>query len=110
MSEIAEIRKIFQNLIAPAVKSVITDVSGLKNSVDKQFSSAEALAQARYDTVLAKLEAMDRRLETLSFRVDGRFETFEAVQSARHEAIIKALDIDKRLEKVEARQASQAVA
>jgi hypothetical protein len=92
MSEIAEVRKIFQDLIAPDVKSVSTDLAALKNSIDKQFGAAEALAQARFATTLAKLETM------------------EAVQTARHEAIIKALDIDKRLERIEARQAATAAA
>ncbi len=90
MSEIAEIRKIFQDLIAPDVKSIGTELTSFKGSVDKQFAAAEALAQARYTTVLAKLETM------------------EVVQTARHDAIIKALDIDKRLEKIEARQAASA--
>jgi hypothetical protein len=110
MSEIAEIRKIFQDLIAPDVKSIATELTAFKSSVDKQFAAvdkqfaaAEALAQARYTTVLAKLETMEAR-------VDGRLENLETVQSARHEAIMKALDIDKRLEKVEARQAATAAA
>jgi hypothetical protein len=31
----------------------------------------------------------------------------QVIAESRHEAILKALDIDKRLERVEARQASQ---
>ena len=92
MSEIAEIRKIFQDLIAPDVKSVTTDVAALKTSINKQFEAAEALADPRYQVVLSKLETM------------------EAIQSARHEAVLKALDIDRRLEKIEAKQAQPASA
>jgi hypothetical protein len=110
MSEIAEIRKIFQDLIARDVKSIATELASFKSSVDKQFAAvekqfvaAEALAQARYTTVLAKLETMEAKVE-------GKLETFEAVQSARHEAITKALDVDRRLEKIEARQAATAAA
>jgi hypothetical protein len=72
MSEIAEIRKLFQDLIAPDLKSL-----------SAEQKSAEALAQARYETVLAKLEAID------------------AKHTARFDQILKALDIDKRMERVE---------
>jgi ERCC4-type nuclease len=93
MSEIAELRKVFQDLVAPDLKAIQADLSSLKSSVDKQFASVEAIAQARNATLLAKLETM------------------EAIQNARHEAIMKALDIDKRLERIEAREAaSQRVA
>jgi ERCC4-type nuclease len=93
MSEIAELRKVFQDLVAPDLKAIQADLSSLRSSVDKQFASVEAIAQARNATLLAKLE------------------TLEAIQNARHEAIMKALDIDKRLERIEAREAaSQRVA
>jgi Lon protease-like protein len=100
MSEIAELRKVFQDLVAPDLKAIQAELSSLKASVDKQFAnvdkqfaSVEAIAQARNATLLAKLETM------------------EAIQNARHEAIMKALDIDKRLERIEAREAaSQRVA
>jgi hypothetical protein len=106
MCEIAEIRKLFQDLIAPDVKSIATDLAAFKTNVDHQFKSLkesmearfeslEAIEQARYLAVIAKIEAI--RIE---------FASSEAIHAARHEAILKALDIDKRLEKVEARQAA----
>jgi hypothetical protein len=105
VSEIAEIRKLFQDLIAPDVKSIATDLAAFKISVDQQFKALkesveakleamEAVEQARYLAVISKIETI---------RVE--FASAEANHVARHEAILKALDIDRRLEKIEARQA-----
>jgi hypothetical protein len=110
MSEIAEIRKIFQDLIAPEVKSVVTDLAAFKIDVDNQFKALkesmeskfeahEAIEQARYLAVIAKIETI--RIE---------FASAEANHIKRHEDLPKALDIDRRLEKVEARQAASSAA
>ncbi len=95
MGEVAEIRKIFQDLIAPDVKSIATDVAAFKAGVDKQFRNAADLATARYEVVVAKMETMEAKLTSM-----------ETTHAIRHEAILKPLDIDKRLEKIEARQAA----
>jgi hypothetical protein len=84
MSEIAELRRIFQDLIAPDMKSIMT---GLRAS--------ETSAEARYQTVLAKLEVLEAKMKTAEVTKTGRFDE-----------IAKALDIDKRLERVEARQST----
>jgi len=84
MSEIAEIRRIFQDLIAPDMKSILTELK-----------ASETLAEARYQTVLAKLEVLEAKMKTA-----------EVSNSARLDEIAKALDIDKRLERVEARQST----
>ena len=67
----------------------------LKDSIDKRFDAVDALEQARYATLIAKIEA-----------IRTEFASTEAISSARHDAILKALDIDKRLERVKARQAA----
>jgi uncharacterized protein YqgV (UPF0045/DUF77 family) len=84
MSEIAEIRRIFQDLIAPDMKSIRTELK-----------ASETLAEARYQTVLAKLEVLEAKMKTA-----------EVSNSARFDEIAKALDIEKRLERVEARQST----
>jgi hypothetical protein len=106
MSEIAEIRKLFQDLIAPDVKSIATDLAAFKTNVDHQFKALkesmetkfdalEAIEQARYLAIIAKIETI--RIE---------FASAEANHIKRHEDLLKALDIDRRLERVEARQAA----
>jgi hypothetical protein len=84
MSEIAEIRRIFQDLIAPDMKSIMT-----------QMKASKKLAEARYQTVLAKLEVLEAKMKTT-----------EVSNAARFDEITKALDIDKRLERVKARQST----
>ncbi len=82
MSEIAEIRRIFQDLIAPDMKFIVTELK-----------ASEALAEARYQTMLVKLEVIEAKMKTA-----------EVSNAARFDEITKALDIDKRLERVEGRQ------
>jgi hypothetical protein len=88
MSEVAKLRKVFQDLVAPGSEGVQAELNNLKISTDKPFAGVEAIAQARNATLLAKLETM------------------EGIQNARHESVVKALDIDKRLERIEAREAA----
>jgi len=106
VSEIAELRKLFQDLIAPDVKSVVTDLAAFKTHVDSQFKSLKesieakfdavgAIEQAKYLTVIAKIEAI--RIE---------FASAEANHIKRHEALLKALDLEKRIERVEGRQSA----
>ena len=55
-------------------------------AVDKQFASVEKVAAIRHELVLGELRAS------------------LAITEARHEAILKALDIDRRLDRIEARK------
>ncbi len=139
MSEIAEVRKLFQDLIAPDVKSVVTDLAAfkvdvahqfpsLKESMDQQFTGAEGLAQARYIATMAKIgaieaaasvhhESIKKELAAMEAIQTSRPEAIkkelaamEAIQANRHETLLRALDIDKRLERVEARQAAGSAA
>jgi hypothetical protein len=57
--------------------------------VERQFASVEKLSAIRHDLLLAELR------------------NAQIIAETRRGAIPKALDIDKRLERVEARQASQ---
>jgi acetyl-CoA carboxylase alpha subunit len=117
MSEIAELRKLFQDLIAPDVKSVVTDVAALKvavahqfqdlkESMDQQFAGVEGLAQARYIATMAKIETIEATASAHNEEIKKELASMEAVQGSRHESILKALDMDERLERVEARQAA----
>ena len=82
MGAVEDIRKALQDVIAP-------DLKALQVEVKEGFASVERVAAIRHELVLAELR------------------TALAVAESRHEAILKALDLDRRLERVEARQASQ---
>ena len=82
MGVVDDVRKPLQDVVVP-------DLKALQVEVKEGFASVERVAAIRHELVLAELR------------------TALAVAESRHEAILKALDIDKRLERVEARQASQ---
>ncbi len=83
MGAVEDTRKVIQDLIAPDLKAIAV-----------RLEAVEAIAEARHKELLARLETMESKIEASS-----------TIQTARYDAIMKALDIDKRLEKIEARQA-----
>ena len=82
MGAVEEVRKAFQDIVAP-------DLRALQVEVKEGFASVERVAAIRHELLLAELR------------------TALTLAQSRHEAILRALDIDKRLERVEARQAAQ---
>lgn len=72
MSVVEDVRHVVQDLVAPDLKAIA-----------ERLKAAEAIAEARHNELLAKLE------------------TANAIQTARYDAIMRALDIDKRLEAIE---------
>ena len=99
MGAVEDVRKALQDVIAPNLKALQVEVKEGFASVDRQlaavkdgFASVEKVVAIRHELVLAELR------------------NALVIAESRHEAILKALDIDKRLERVEARQAQQATA
>ena len=89
MGAVEDVRKALQDVIAPDLKALQVEVKEGFSSVERQFISAEKVAAIRHELLLAELR------------------TAQVIAESRHEAIFRALDIDKRLERVEARQAAQ---
>jgi hypothetical protein len=89
MGAVEDVRKALQDVVAPDLKALQVEVKEGFASVEKQFVAIERVTAIRHELLLAELR------------------TAQVIAESRHEAILKALDIDKRLERVEARQASQ---
>lgn len=103
MSEIAEIRKLFQDLIAPDLKAIQVKQELLEKNMNERFSMMEKSMSERL-TGIEKI--MDERLAALHHRLGA----VEAVSEARHVIVLakfdmleKMLDIDRRLQRVEER-------
>jgi len=77
MCAVDDVRKIVQDLVAPDLKAIA-----------ERQTAQDLIAAARHNELLAKLE------------------TSNTIHTARYEAIMKALDIDRRLERIEAREGS----
>ncbi len=91
MGAVEDVRKGLQDVVAPDLKALQVEVKEGFASVEKQlasvkdgFASVEKLAAIRHDLVLAELRSA------------------LAIAESRHEAILKALDIDRRLDGIEA--------
>ena len=92
MSVVEDVRKGIQDVLAPDMKALDARLTALDAAVKEGFASAERVAAARHELLLAELK------------------TAKTIADSRHDAIIKALDIDKRLEKLEGKQAISAIA
>jgi Lon protease-like protein len=82
MGAVEDIQRALQDVVA-------RDLKALQAEVREGFISVEKVAAIRHELVLAELR------------------NALVIAESRHEAILKALDLDRRLERVEARQASQ---
>jgi hypothetical protein len=89
MGVVEDVRKALQDVIAPDLKALQAEVREGFASVEKQFVSVEKVAAIRHELLLAELR------------------NAQVIAETRHEAILKAPDSDKRLERIEARQAAQ---
>lgn len=92
MSVVEDVRKGVQDVLAPDIKAIDARLTALDAAVREGFASAERVAAARHELILAELK------------------TAKTIADSRHDAIVKALDIDKRLERLEGKQAVSAVA
>lgn len=92
MSVVEDVRKGIQDVLASDIKAIGARLTALDATVKEGFASAERVAAARHELILAELK------------------TAKTIADSRHDAILRALDIDKRLEKLEGKQAVSAVA
>jgi Xaa-Pro aminopeptidase len=90
MSVVEDVRKTLQDVLAPDLKALDAKLTAVEASVKDGFAAAERVAAARHELILAELR------------------TAKAISDARYEAVLKGLEIDKRLEKVEAKQTQAA--
>jgi hypothetical protein len=92
MSVVEDVRKAMaiQDLVAPDLKAINERLKSIETVSNERFKAIDAVAEARHNELLAKIE------------------TSNTIHTARYDTIIKTLDIDKRLEKIEARQTAVA--
>ena len=91
MSLIEDVRSVFQDLVAPELKSLNTRIDGLEKTVDAKlatmnlrissleretglrFEAAEERAAAPRTMILAKLETFAARIDARFEKIDARF-------------------------------------
>jgi hypothetical protein len=83
MSIVGDVRTVIQDLVSRDLKSIVAKLDAVDKKIDASGSTA------RHNELLAKLE------------------TFNAQHTARYDAIIKAFDIDARLQIIEERESER---
>jgi hypothetical protein len=76
MGNVEDFRKVVQDLVAPDLKALEARISALEREMNLRFVSAEQLASSRHETVLAAM-------------------------AAHHASIMNALEMEKRLARLE---------
>ncbi len=96
MSGIEDVRKVVQDLVAPDLKAIDGRLTGLEKSMNARadaivtrLDASEQVSRARHDALVAALKALEGKVDS------------------NHAAVLHALDIDKRLERLESQSADR---
>ena len=108
MSIIDDTRKVLQDVIAPDLKAI-----------NVRLDAVERVMNLRFEQVDKRFEQIDKRFEQMDKRMDERFaqnenltlakfdqvlariELLTGVVTANHQAEMRAMDLDRRMERLE---------
>ena len=108
MSIIDDTRKVLQDVIAPDLKAI-----------NVRLDAVERVMNLRFEQVDKRFEQIDKRFEQIDKRMDERFaqnenltlakfdqvlariEVLTGVVTANHQAEMRAMDLDRRMERLE---------
>jgi hypothetical protein len=76
MGNVEDVRKVIQDFVAPDMKAISARIDALEKGMNLRFTSAEQMAAARQETVMAAM-------------------------SAHHASIMNSLEMEKRLARLE---------
>ena len=109
MSTLDDARKLVQDIVSPDLKALSTRVDALESNMKQRFDSVEKLAEARHELILIRMDAgfaaQDAKLAAGFAAIEARF----AATDTKFETILKAINVDRRLELLEAAQAKEGV-
>lgn len=92
---IDEFRTALQDLVTPELKALQEKVSGLERTVDARLSAFASSIDAQNIALTANKEALAAKIDQLLSLVDSN-----------HKTILQSLNLEKRLEALETRQAA----
>ncbi|RXH54980.1 hypothetical protein [Granulicella sibirica] len=115
MGTIDDVRKVIQDLVAPDLKALSARIDGLEKTVNARFDAVEKTATARFESVDSRFKGVDVKFEQSEKTMNARFDTIEtkiqagsvrldalaAQMAANHAVLLNALEIDKRLARLE---------
>lgn len=80
MSIVEDVRQVFQDFLAPELRAISARLDALEKTVSARMESLERTMEARFAAQGTKIEAIDRKIDSLK----------------------ESLDLDRRLSKLEA--------
>jgi len=86
MSVIEDVRKVFQDLVAPELKSLSVKLDGLEREM-----------KVRDEMTQTKLEALSAKIDSGERLTHAKQEALSAKMDAQYASIMNALDLDKRV-------------
>ena len=104
MSDLDDIRKAIQDLVAPDLKSLAADIAAARTESRLRDEALAREAKAREELILAKLEVQDAKLEAHNGKLeaqDARLEAISAKMDYQYNSLMNALNLDKRVEALE---------
>jgi hypothetical protein len=114
MSTLDDARTLLQDIVSPDLKALGARVDALETNMKQRFDAVEKIAEVRHELLLLRMETGFASVDAKFAATDARFAAgFAAVEArfvaadARFDAILKALNVDRRLELLEAKEASR---
>jgi hypothetical protein len=119
MSVIEDVRKVFQDLVAPELKSISVKLDGFEResklrdeNLAAKIDSAGQESKLRDESLAAKIEGFEResklRDEITQARIDivrdslgARIDALGVKIDANHTSVMNALDLNRRVETLE---------
>ncbi len=95
MGAIDDIRKLLQDLVTPELKALEVRLVALEQKMDLKFKHVED-----------RFKHVDEKLDSLEKRMDLKFDLVAATMAANQSAIMRALDMERRIERLESDKAS----
>ena len=95
MGAIDDIRKLPQDLVTPELKALEVRLVALEQKMDLKFKHVED-----------RFKNVDEKLDSLEKRMDLKFDLVAATMAANQSAIMRALDMERRIERLESDKAS----
>ncbi len=92
MGAVEDVRKLLQDVVTPDLKALQERMTASEKRLD------------------AKIEALDEKLGLTRDLLVAKIESLDTVMRTNHAALLRALDIDRRLERIEREMSSEAAA
>jgi len=106
MGTVEDIRQIFQDFVAPELRAITARLDAL----DQRFEALHKEIDLRFEAQNSRLEAALARHDTKVAAFEGKVDTRFTALDGKVQHIIDLMDVDKRLQKLEAQRAEQSAA